>query len=87
LTNALKALLATRRHRLYALEFDGRWHDAGTVLGFLKTTVEFALERPDVAPGFREYLRGLRLDGGRPGARSRLTIRPPIRSDSAKEPA
>jgi UTP--glucose-1-phosphate uridylyltransferase len=87
LTNALKGLLATRRHRPVALEFDGRWHDAGTVLGFLKTTVEFALERPDVAPGFREFLRGLRLDGGRTGARPRGTIRPPIRSDSAKEPA
>jgi len=47
---------------IYALEFQGRWHDAGTVLGFLKTTVEFALQRPDVAPGFKDFLRGLNLD-------------------------
>jgi UTP--glucose-1-phosphate uridylyltransferase len=62
LTNALKALLRRKKTMIYALEFPGRWHDAGTVLGFLKTTVELALQRPDVAPGFREFLRGLRLD-------------------------
>jgi len=61
LTNALKGLLKGRRRMIYALEFQGRWHDAGTVLGYLKTTVEFALQRPDVAPGFREFLRGLDL--------------------------
>lgn len=62
LTNALKALLKRKKQMIYALEFQGRWHDAGTVLGFLKTTVEFALRRPDVAPGFTEFLRGLNLD-------------------------
>jgi UTP--glucose-1-phosphate uridylyltransferase len=62
LTNALKVLLKRKRQMIYALEFQGRWHDAGTVLGFLKTTVEFALQRPDVAPGFKEFLRGLPLN-------------------------
>ncbi len=62
LTNALKALLKQKKQMIYALEFQGRWHDAGTVLGFLKTTVEFALQRPDVAPGFRDFLRALPLD-------------------------
>ena len=61
LTNALKALLKDGKQPIYALEYQGRWHDAGTVLGFLKTTVEFALARPEVAPAFREYLRGLDL--------------------------
>lgn len=61
LTNALKGLIKGGRHQIYALEFQGRWHDAGTVLGFLKTTVEFALQRSDVAPGFKEFLRGLNL--------------------------
>ncbi|MFB3816232.1 MAG: UTP--glucose-1-phosphate uridylyltransferase GalU [Candidatus Methylomirabilales bacterium] len=65
LTNALKALLK-KRQMLYAMEFQGRWHDAGTVLGFLKTTVEFALQRPDVAPGFKEFLQGLDLEPGQP---------------------
>lgn len=62
LTNALKVLLKRKKQMIYALEFQGRWHDAGTVLGFLKTTVEFALQRPDVAPGFKDFLRGLNLD-------------------------
>ena len=70
LTNALKMLLKRKRQMIYALEFRGRWHDAGTVLGFLKTTVEFALRRPDVAPGFREFLRGLDLDAAEAGLRS-----------------
>ena len=61
LTNALKGLLKGKRRMIYAMEFQGRWHDAGTVLGFLKTTVEFALQRSDVAPGFKEFLRGLDL--------------------------
>ena len=62
LTNALKALLTEGRQPIHALEFQGRWHDAGTVLGFLKTTVEFALARPELASDFRRYLRGLDLD-------------------------
>jgi UTP--glucose-1-phosphate uridylyltransferase len=69
LTNALKGLLRGKKQMIYALEFQGRWHDAGTILGFLKTTVEFALERPDVAPGFQEFLRSLDLDSGRPQER------------------
>jgi UTP--glucose-1-phosphate uridylyltransferase len=61
LTNALKALLKQKKQMIYALEFRGRWHDAGTVLGFLKTTVEFALERPELAPAFKAFLLGLDL--------------------------
>ena len=61
LTNALKGLLKTRKQMIYALEFQGDWHDAGTILGFLKTTVEFALRRPDVAPNFKDFLRSLDL--------------------------
>ena len=66
LTNALKALLKAKKQSMYALEFQGRWLDAGTILGYLKTTVELALERPDVAPGFREFLRGLNLASDHP---------------------
>jgi len=80
LTNALKALLKRKKQMIYALEFQGRWHDAGTVLGFLKTTVEFALERPDLAPSFREFLRGLPLDSTAPAARpAHLNVPAPAR--------
>jgi UTP--glucose-1-phosphate uridylyltransferase len=59
LTNGLRAL---RKHRpLYACRFEGRRHDAGNKLGFLKATVEFALKRPDLGGAFRQYLRDLKL--------------------------
>jgi len=60
LTNGLKLLL--RRQALYGLAFHGRRYDAGSKLGFLKATVQFALNRSDLAPAFRAYLRSLNLD-------------------------
>jgi UTP--glucose-1-phosphate uridylyltransferase len=59
LTNGLRALKEKRP--LFALRFEGRRHDAGNKLGFLKATVEFALKRPDLGGPFRDYLRGLEL--------------------------
>jgi len=87
LTNALKALLKSKKQMIYALEFQGRWHDAGTILGFLKTTVEFALQRPDVAPGFRDFLRSLDLDSDHPNAHRAEAGSPgtgPARRDSRR---
>jgi len=40
---------------------EGRRHDAGDKLGFLKATVEFALKRSDLGGDFREYLKTLKL--------------------------
>lgn len=60
LTNGLRVLLRTQT--MYGLAFRGRRYDAGSKLGFLKATVQFALKRPDLAPGLREYLRTLSLD-------------------------
>ena len=59
LTDALQAL--ARRRPMYALEFEGRRHDTGDKLGFLRATVEFALAHPDLAPAFRAYLKSLQL--------------------------
>jgi len=55
LTNGLRRLL--KRRPLYAFEVDGVRHDTGNKLGFLKATAYFAMKRPDLAPGFREYLK------------------------------
>ena len=55
LTNGLKRLLKTRP--LYACEVNGVRHDTGNKLGFLKAVVYFALQRPDLAEPFREYLK------------------------------
>ena len=57
LTDAIRKLMETRP--VYAYRFEGRRYDAGDKLGFLKATVEFALERDDLGPGFREYLKSL----------------------------
>jgi UTP--glucose-1-phosphate uridylyltransferase len=51
------------RRPIYAVEFEGKRHDTGEKLGFLKATVEFALARPDLADQFRAYLRSLDLQG------------------------
>jgi UTP--glucose-1-phosphate uridylyltransferase len=55
LTNGLRRLL--KRRPLYALEVDGVRHDTGNKLGFLKATAYFAMKRPELAAGFREYLK------------------------------
>lgn len=57
LTDALAKLLA--RRPVYGKVFSGRRYDAGDKLGFLKATVEFALERPDIGPAFGDYLEEL----------------------------
>jgi UTP--glucose-1-phosphate uridylyltransferase len=41
--------------------YEGRRHDTGDKLGFLKATVEFALKREDLGEAFREYLKSLKL--------------------------
>lgn len=59
LTDGLRHLLAHRP--LYGYRFEGRRYDAGDKLGFLKATVEFALQREDLGCAFREYLKSLDL--------------------------
>jgi len=59
LTDGLKRLLA--KERVLAFLFKGTRHDAGEKLGFLKTTVEFALKNEELGPAFRTYLKSLNL--------------------------
>lgn len=59
LTDGLKHLLKSRP--IYGLLFEGKRYDAGDKQGFLRATVEFALEREDLGGEFREYLKGLKL--------------------------
>ena len=59
LTDALRHLL--RNRPIYGFRFEGTRYDAGDKLGFLKATVEFALERDDLGDAFREYLKSLAL--------------------------
>jgi len=59
LTDGMKLLL--QKEKMYGFVFEGKRHDTGDKLGFLKATVEFALKRPDLGGPLREYLKGLDL--------------------------
>jgi UTP--glucose-1-phosphate uridylyltransferase len=59
LTDGLKQLL--KREKIYGYVFEGKRHDTGDKLGFLKATVEFALKRSDLGGPLREYLKTLNL--------------------------
>jgi UTP--glucose-1-phosphate uridylyltransferase len=59
LTDGLKQLL--KKEKIYGYVFDGKRHDTGDKLGFLKATVEFALKRPDLGGPLRKYLKSLDL--------------------------
>ena len=59
LTDALRLLL--KQEKIFGYRYQGRRHDAGDKLGFLKATVEFALKRPELNRQFREYLKSLEL--------------------------
>ncbi len=59
LTDGLRALL--KKEKIYGFVFEGKRHDTGDKLGFLKATVEFALKRDDLGGALRKYLKGLNL--------------------------
>jgi UTP--glucose-1-phosphate uridylyltransferase len=59
LTDGMRELL--KSEKIYGFCFQGKRHDTGDKLGFLKATVEFALKRPDLRDEFRNYLKNLAL--------------------------
>jgi UTP--glucose-1-phosphate uridylyltransferase len=59
LTDGLRKLL--EREKIYGFVFEGKRHDTGDKLGFLKATVELALKRPDLGEELRAWLKTLKL--------------------------
>jgi UTP--glucose-1-phosphate uridylyltransferase len=57
LTDAI-GLLA-KEQAVYAYIFEGTRYDIGKKLDYLRATVELAVDREDVGPGFREFLADL----------------------------
>lgn len=55
LTDALKKVLKTGD--VYGLLFNGIRYDAGSKLGFLKATVDFALQNKELSENFAEFLK------------------------------
>ena len=62
LTDGLRGLLQAGE-KIFGYAFEGKRHDTGDKLGFLKATVEFALKREDMGKQFAEYLKTLDLKG------------------------
>jgi UTP--glucose-1-phosphate uridylyltransferase len=58
LTDGLRMLAG--KDGLFAYIYEGKTHDAGDKLGFLKATVEIALKNPHFGEAFRNYLRELK---------------------------
>ena len=58
LTDAIRALI--QEQPVFGYQFEGRRHDAGTRLGWLKANVAVGLDSDD-ADEFRAYIRGLDL--------------------------
>jgi UTP--glucose-1-phosphate uridylyltransferase len=59
LTDGIKALL--KHEKVYGFSYEGKRHDAGDKLGFLKATVEFALKNEKLGPEFRTWLKAFPL--------------------------
>ncbi|MEY3083260.1 MAG: UTP--glucose-phosphate uridylyltransferase GalU [Pseudomonadota bacterium] len=62
LTDAMIRLM--QRERFYGLKYRGTTYDCGDKVGFLAANVAFALDRPDVGPGFREALKKILAERG-----------------------
>jgi UTP--glucose-1-phosphate uridylyltransferase len=62
LTDAIRTM--AQQEQVLGLEFEGTYHDVGTVSGFLKTSIAFALERPGLREELLRYLEG--VDGRKP---------------------
>jgi UTP--glucose-1-phosphate uridylyltransferase len=62
LTDAIRTL--AQQEQVLGLEFEGTYYDVGTVTGFLKTSIAFALERPGLREELLSYLET--LDGRKP---------------------
>ncbi|GAA0551923.1 UTP--glucose-1-phosphate uridylyltransferase GalU [Actinomadura livida] len=75
LTDALRTLADTPAGQgggVYGVKFRGRRYDTGNKLEYLRTVVQFAVERPDLGPEFlpwlREFVREHDAGGGAAGS-------------------
>ena len=59
LTDAIEALM--KEQEVFSYAFEGTRHDAGTTMGWLKASVQLALDRDDIGGEFRDYLAGIDL--------------------------
>ena len=60
LTDGISSLLG--EESVYAFQYEGKRYDCGSKEGFLKATVELALQHAEVGEHFRSFLKSLKLD-------------------------
>lgn len=60
LTDAMLNLMKTQP--FYACKLEGNYYDVGNKIGYIKTNVEFALNRDDLKKDMKEYLEKLKLE-------------------------
>ena len=59
LTDAIEALM--KEQEVFSYAFEGTRHDAGTTMGWLKASVQLAIDREDIGGEFRDYLARIDL--------------------------
>ena len=60
LTDAMASLM--KREPLFGVKYDGRRHDVGNKLDFLKANIWWGLRRPDMAEALREFITNLKTE-------------------------
>jgi UTP--glucose-1-phosphate uridylyltransferase len=60
LTDAIKQL--NKEQPVYAYDFEGKRYDVGEKIGFIKTTIEFALQHPDLRQEVLDYIQEIMKD-------------------------
>ena len=60
LTDAMRMILSDKE--MYGLKFQGKRHDIGNKLDYLKTNVIYGLRRDDIGPGLRDWIIQLAKD-------------------------
>lgn len=58
LTDGIRLLLKSQK--VYAYDFEGERYDVGDKFGFVKATIDFALERDDLKAKTQEYINSLK---------------------------
>ncbi|MDN7244585.1 UTP--glucose-1-phosphate uridylyltransferase GalU [Planococcus shenhongbingii] len=63
LTDAIQKL--NKIQKVFAYQFEGKRHDVGDMLGFIRTTMEFALEDDEIGKDVEEIMKSLLLEKAR----------------------
>ena len=60
LTDAMAQMIG--KQPFHAVTFDGKRYDCGDKAGYVTANIALALDRPDIAPAVKAWLKGVNLD-------------------------